>query len=97
MIIYLLVAACTLNGIAVSDLASAIYLWFALIFIVRCRELFANHNKEIKELRIFNRIVITLMLIYQMPLFICPSAVDINGYTDPDYITTEDCALLSHN
>jgi hypothetical protein len=31
-----------------------------------------------------------------MPLFLCPSAVDIKGYTDPDYITTEDCALIMH-
>ena len=31
-----------------------------------------------------------------MPLFLCPSSVDINGFTDPDYISTEDCALIMH-
>ena len=31
-----------------------------------------------------------------MPIFLCPSAVDINGYTDPEYVSTEDCALIMH-
>jgi len=34
------------------------------------------------------------MLIYQAPIFLCPTAVDINGYTDPEYVNTEDCALI---
>ncbi len=86
----------TFNGHAMSDLLSCIYLWFALKFIINIKKLFSKNTKLLKHLRTYNRIVLTLIIIYQMPLFLCPSAVDIKGYTDPDYITTEDCALIMH-
>jgi hypothetical protein len=86
----------TFNGHAMSDLLSCIYLWFALKFIINIKKLFSKNTKILKHLRTYNRIVLTLIIIYQMPLFLCPSAVDIKGYTDPDYITTEDCALIMH-
>ena len=96
LIIYLLAASSTLNGHMVSDLLSSIYLWFALVFIVRMRKFFADHIKVLKPLRTYNRIVLSLILLYQMPLFLCPTSIDINGYSDPDYVTTEDCALIMH-
>lgn len=80
----------------VSDLLSAIYLWFGLVFIIRMRKLFVDNIKVLRPLRTYNRIVMTLILIYQMPLFLCPTSVDIQGYSDPDYVTTEDCALIMH-
>ena len=43
LIVYLLAASSTLNGHMVSDLLSSIYLWFALIFIVRLRWFFASN------------------------------------------------------
>jgi hypothetical protein len=85
------------NGRAMSDLLSSIYLWFALKFIIDIKKLFAKNTKILRPLRTYNRIVLLLILIYQMPLFLCPSSVDINGYTDPDYIDTEDCALIMHH
>lgn len=80
-----------------SDLLSSIYLWFGLVFIVRLRNMFVRHVKVLKPLKIYNRIVISLILLYQMPVFLCPTSIDIQGYSDPDYVTTEDCALIMHN
>jgi hypothetical protein len=96
LIIYLLCASATLNGHMVSDLLSSIYLWFALVFIVRMRKFFADHVKVLRPLRAYNRIVLSLVMLYQAPLFLCPTSIDINGYSDPDYVTTEDCALIMH-
>ena len=93
----LMYVSATFNGHAISDLLSSIYLWFALKFIINIKKLFTKNSKILRPLRIYNRIVLTLILVYQMPLFLCPSAVDIQGYTDPDYITTEDCALIMHH
>ena len=92
LIVYLMYASSTFNGRAMSDLLSSIYLGFALRFIINIKKVFSKNTKLLKALRIYNRIVLTLILVYQMPVFLCPSAVDINGFTDPDYINTEDCA-----
>ena len=97
LIVYLMYVSSCFNGQAVSDLLSSIYLWFALKFIINIKKLFSKNTKVLKPLRIYNRIVLFALLLYQMPVFLCPSAVDINGYTDPDYIDTEDCALIMHH
>lgn len=96
IILFLIFASSMLNGRSVSDITSSIYLYFALKFIINNKKLFTRNTKYIKSLRTYNRLVLTLLLIYQCPFFICPSAVDINGYTEPDYITTEDCSLIMH-
>lgn len=97
LILFLMYASSSFNGMAMSDLLSSIYLWFALKYIIDIKKLFSKNTKILKPLRIYNRIVLFFILIYQSPLFLCPSAVDINGYTDPDYISTEDCALIMHH
>jgi hypothetical protein len=97
LIFYLMYASSCFNGSAVSDLTSSIYLWFALKYIINIKKLFSKNTKILKPLRIYNRIVLFSLLLFQMPLFLCPSAVDINGYTDPDYINTEDCAQIMHH
>ena len=96
LIVFLMYTSSSFNGQAISDLLSSIYLWFALKYIIDAKKLFSKNTKILRPLRIYNRIVLFLILIYQMPIFLCPSAVDINGYTDPDYINTEDCALIMH-
>jgi hypothetical protein len=96
LIVFLMWTSASFNGLAISDLLSSIYLWFALKYIIDAKKLFSKNTKILRPLRIYNRIVLFLILIYQMPIFLCPSAVDINGYTDPDYINTEDCALIMH-
>ena len=96
LIVYLMYTSSSFNGQAISDLLSSIYLWFALKYIINAKKLFSKNTKILRPLRTYNRIVLFLILIYQMPLFLCPSAVDINGYTDPDYINTEDCSLIMH-
>jgi hypothetical protein len=97
IILYLIYASSMLNGRSVSDITSSIYLYFALKFIINNKKLFSRNTKYIKSLRTYNRLVLTLLLIYQCPFFICPSAVDINGATEPDYITSEDCSLIMHH
>ena len=96
LIVYLMYTSSSFNGQAISDLLSSIYLWYALKYIINAKKLFSKNTKILSSLRTYNRIVLFLILIYQMPLFLCPSAVDINGYTDPDYINTEDCSLIMH-
>jgi hypothetical protein len=97
IILYLVYASSMLNGKSVSDITSSVYLYFALKFIINNKKLFSRNTKYIKSLRTYNRLVLTLLLIYQCPFFICPSSVDIQGYTDPDYINTEDCSLIMHH
>lgn len=97
MIIYLIYASSMLNGKSVSDIISSIYLYFALKFIINNDKLFSKNTKYIRSLRTYNFLVLTLTLVYQLPFFLCPSAVDISGYTEPDYITTEDCSLIMHH
>jgi hypothetical protein len=97
IILYLIYASSMLNGRSVSDITSSIYLYFALKFIINNKKLFSKNTKYIKSLRTYNRLVLTLILIYQCPFFICPSAVDIQGYVEPDYVTTEDCSLIMHH
>ena len=96
LIIFLMYTSASITGQAISDLISSIYLWFALKYIIDAKKLFSKNTKILSPLRTYNRIVLFLMLLYQMPAFLCPSAVDINGYTDPEYINTEDCALIMH-
>jgi hypothetical protein len=94
LIVLLLYVSSSFNGQAISDLLSSIYLWFALKYTINIKKLFSKNTKMLGSLRIYNRVVLFMILLYQMPLFLCPSAVDIKGYTDPDYINTEDCALI---
>jgi hypothetical protein len=77
IILYLIYASSMLNGKSVSDVTSSVYLYFALKFIINNKKLFERNSKYIKSLRTYNRLVLTLILIYQCPFFICPSAVDI--------------------
>lgn len=77
VILYLIYASSMLNGKSVSDIASSVYLYFALKFIINNKKLFERNSKYIKSLRTYNRLLLTLILIYQCPFFICPSAVDI--------------------
>jgi hypothetical protein len=77
VILYLIYASSMLNGKSVSDIASSVYLYFALKFIINNKKLFERNSKYIKSLRTYNRLILTLILIYQCPFFICPSAVDI--------------------
>jgi hypothetical protein len=84
------------NGQAISDLLSSIYLWFALKYVIDANKLLSKNTTILKPLRIYNNLVVFLMLLFQAPIFLCPSAVDINGFTDPDYINTEDCSLIMH-
>ena len=97
IIMYLVYSSAMLNGRSVSDILSSIYLYFALKYIINNKQLFSKNTKYISSLRTYNWMVMTFILIYQSPFFICPSAVDINGYTDPDYINTEDCSLIMHH
>ena len=61
---YLMFVSSTFNGHAMSDLLSSIYLWFALKFIINIKKLFSKNTKVLKSLRTYNRIILTLILIY---------------------------------
>jgi hypothetical protein len=64
IIIVLMYVSATFNGHAISDLLSSIYLWFALKFIINIKKLFTKNSKILRPLRIYNRIVLTLILVY---------------------------------
>ena len=64
LIVFLMYCSSTLNGIAMSDLISSIYLWFALKFTIDIKKLFSKNTKMLKPLRIYNRIVLTCILVY---------------------------------
>jgi len=64
IILYLIYASSMLNGKSVSDITSSIYLYFALKFIINNKKLFSRNTKYIKSLRTYNRLVLTLLLIY---------------------------------
>ena len=44
LILWLMYASSTLNGHAMSDLISSIYLWFALKFIINAKKLFSKNT-----------------------------------------------------
>jgi len=64
LIIYLMYVSSSFNGQVISDLLSSIYLWFALKFIIDAKKLFSKNTKLLKPLRIYNNIVLFLMLLF---------------------------------
>lgn len=70
---YLMFFAATFHGSGMSDLLSTVYLFLAMYYIVNFRKLYTKNYEMLKFIRNYNLIVLLAVIIFQIPLFICPS------------------------
>ena len=72
MIFSLFVFAFDYEGEDVSELISIVYIFFSLTYVLHFRNLYTKNSTYLKPLRILNFSILSLNLIYQMPIFKCP-------------------------
>ena len=73
-ITYLMIFAASFHGSGTSDVLSTGYLLIAMYYIVNFRKLFTKNYQMLKFLRGYNLAVLFIVVMFQTPLFICPSA-----------------------
>ena len=74
-----------------TDLISIVYLFFGMYYIVNFRKLCTQNVKMLDKLKKFNYLVITCMLVYQIPIFECPGIEETGNDT---FITNKRCQVL---
>lgn len=78
------------DGDDIAELVSVVYLCFGLTYILHFRNLYTRNLAYLKPLRVFNFVIVTLTLLFQMPIFKCPYSQD-----DEKYITNKKCVEMS--
>lgn len=76
LIAYMMILAATFHGKGKSDLISTVYLFLAFYYIVNFRKLYTKNSNLISYLRKYNLIVLFSILIFEIPVFICPAILD---------------------
>jgi hypothetical protein len=94
-ITYMLILATTFHGTGMSDLISAVYLFYAFYYILYFRRLYTKNSVILSSIRKYNIFVLLSILIFQIPAFVCPSVTyNDEGVEVYTYISKEECAVI---